>query len=314
MSIVLNKISNIYKNPVDALVTNIRYQNYDSSVFRFFSEERADSLDFNYFSQSIDAIKQIVLSSACLAVDPRPYYKRLRRVEANQVLDSTKFNHTERGSFVVRLSCDVRAVEDLDLFKDASQGSVVRRTFENVHASARAIVDAIARDEVEGLIDAAKSEKRPVISANFCDALAALLEDRGQNSVELSTMFSLKIPPPPKELKPAKLVSNLSNLVAEIARDLKDEERPETDTFVGTVEELQGEKGGDGRRSGTVILALLLNDTEMVKARVYLDADHYAIADSAHMSRLGYVQIKGTLHPGRQPRRLSDIEQFKLVD
>ena len=72
--------------------------------------------------------------------------------------------------------------------------------------------------------------------------------------------------------------------------------------------------GSDGRRYGEVVLTLLLDDGEKVMARAHLDSDQYIIADKAHMADNEFVLIKGRLHPGRQPRSLSDIISFNILD
>ena len=59
--------------------------------------------------------------------------------------------------------------------------------------------------------------------------------------------------------------------------------------------------GDDGRRSGDVILALLLPEGESIKVKAVLDQTAYAKADQAHMTDGMYVQVSGKLHPGRQP-------------
>jgi 5-carboxymethyl-2-hydroxymuconate isomerase len=62
-----------------------------------------------------------------------------------------------------------------------------------------------------------------------------------------------------------------------------------------------------------VILSLLTSDGEQVRARASLNADQYDQADKAHMKDGAFVKVKGKLHPGRQPRHLSDIQSFELL-
>ncbi|PIZ49252.1 MAG: hypothetical protein COY42_04415, partial [Armatimonadetes bacterium CG_4_10_14_0_8_um_filter_66_14] len=99
--------------------------------------------------------------------------------------------------------------------------------------------------------------------------------------------------------------------IDEVHRALRPGEEENEDTFVGTVERLDGEMQPDGRRAGEVVLALLLPDAETVRARTSLSADQYADADKAHMTDNAYVKVKGRLHPGRQPRSLTDVATFE---
>jgi hypothetical protein len=101
--------------------------------------------------------------------------------------------------------------------------------------------------------------------------------------------------------------------IEEVRRELRSKEQHLEDVFPGTVERLDGEMGQDGKRSGEVILSLLSPDGEQVRVRANLDAQQYEQADKAHMTDGAYVKVTGKLHPGRQPRQLSDIKSFELM-
>ena len=94
---------------------------------------------------------------------------------------------------------------------------------------------------------------------------------------------------------------------------LRSNEQHLEDVFPGTVERLDGEMGADGKRAGEVILSLLTPDGEQVRARASLTALEYEQADKAHMTDGAYIKVTGKLHPGRQPRQLSDIKSFELM-
>ena len=79
------------------------------------------------------------------------------------------------------------------------------------------------------------------------------------------------------------------------------------------MERLDGEMGSDGRRAGEVILSLFTSESEIVRVRANLNAEQYAQADEAHMTEGAFVKVVGKLHPGRQPRQLSDIKSFELM-
>ena len=99
--------------------------------------------------------------------------------------------------------------------------------------------------------------------------------------------------------------------IEEVRRELRSTEKDQQDTFIGTVERLDGEMTGSGRRSGEVILALLV-DGESVRTRTSLDPEEHEKADKAHMTDGSYVQITGRLRSGRQPRLLTNVSSFEL--
>ena len=82
--------------------------------------------------------------------------------------------------------------------------------------------------------------------------------------------------------------------------------------WVGRVSALHGE-AVDGNVAGDVVLALQGSDNELLKTRVYLEADDYATACDAHRDD-HYVQVRGKLHLGRRLHRLKDASHFKDME
>jgi len=102
--------------------------------------------------------------------------------------------------------------------------------------------------------------------------------------------------------------------IEEVRRALRSKQQHVEDVFPATVERLDGEMGPDGKRAGEVILRLLTADgDDLVRARANLTAEQYRQADEAHMLDGAFVKVTGKLHPGRQPRQLSDITSFELL-
>ena len=97
-------------------------------------------------------------------------------------------------------------------------------------------------------------------------------------------------------------------------RGLRPIEKNIVETYIGTVERLEGEMYPDGRRSGNVVLAILPSgEGETIRARTILNADDYSLADRAHMTSGAYVRITGRLRPGRQPRQITEMTQFEVL-
>ena len=80
------------------------------------------------------------------------------------------------------------------------------------------------------------------------------------------------------------------------------------------METLNGDVGEDDRRSGEVMLALLLEDEEVVRARAVLGPDEYARAVAAHEKGRAYVMVKGVLQRGTRVGYLKTVESFHLVE
>ncbi|MEZ5576904.1 MAG: hypothetical protein R3F44_15290 [Candidatus Competibacteraceae bacterium] len=113
--------------------------------------------------------------------------------------------------------------------------------------------------------------------------------------------------------KPLRIQRDYFGRIEEVRRELRPVSGHTTDTFIGTVEDLCGEMGEDGQRSGEVILALLLREGETTQARVTLSAEAYRKAYQAHGIEGAYVEVTGNLQQGRQPRTMTALSRFELL-
>ena len=166
----------------------------------------------------------------------------------------------------MRVSCPVHALEDeTQIPLGLEDKSFVRLVFENVHDASLAVVRAIVSDQVSRLADDVLASEKPLISANFCDALAQVA-DASDRMSEVNFRWSPIIRRP--ETRPIKISSEYTSRLEDLSMRLRKEDAPEEEVFVGTVERLDGQIGRDGRRAGEVILALLQRDeTSTVRAR-----------------------------------------------
>ena len=153
------------------------------------------------------------------------------------------------------------------------------------------------------------------MSSNLCEALTRFEDSSLKNSVEIGITWAAAIPKPANEGRVSiiRIQHDYFPRIEEVRRELRSKEQHLEDVFPGTVERLDGEMGPNGKRSGEVILSLLSPDGEQVRVRANLDAAQYEQADKAHMSDGAFVKVMGKLHPGRQPRQLSDIKSFELM-
>ncbi len=274
------------------------------------------SLPLPFAGAMVQSVQQLLLACASSVLVPLKRHPRLNRAEAVQFLETARFGQTQRGSFVLNVSCPVQAIEAQGvLFPDEKDLPFVRRATLCLQRSLSGLVGAIENDTLDRFIEAAKASATPLISANFCEALTQLEDETLKNSVEIGVAWAGSIPRPP-ELEPQTVVrvqNEYFSRIEEVRRELRSGEQATQDVFIGTVESLNGEMGEDRQRSGEVVLSLLLPEGDRVRARASLNARQYAEADKAHMTEGSYVKVAGTLHPGRQPRQLLELRLFELI-
>ena len=315
--LAVEKLAVLEGRPLPAVLRALQEVNDDTLRFRIGTQRDDEkTLPLAFAGSIVSGAQQLLLAAACTVLKPQSHHPRLSRNEAQQLIEASQFRHTEPGSFVVKVSCPVNALDvQAPLFPGEPDAPFVRRTTLTVKRALRELVTAIEADTLPQLVENAIAAATPLISSNLCEALTRFEDDGLKNSLDVEISWAVSTPPPAGEaaLVPIRFQRDYFPRIEEVRRALRSAEQHQEDTFIGTVERLDGEIGADGRRAGEVILALLLTDGETVRARTNLTADQYAAADSAHMTDGAYIKVAGKLNPGRQPRSLTDIVSFEQI-
>ncbi|WP_157205462.1 hypothetical protein [Methylomonas koyamae] len=289
----------------------------DTLRFRVFSSQSADrSLPLGFATTLVSGVQQLLKASACTVMRPRVHHPRLTFSEAQQLIEKSRFGHTEPGSFVLRVSCPVHALDVQGELPSDDENSLpfVRRVTVSLKRGMEQLIRAIETDSLDRLVESVKAESAPLISSNLCEALNQFYDESLENGLDVSFEWSVSEPVAIKDSlkRPLRFQQDYFGRIEEVRRELRDSEGHTTDTFIGTVERLSGEMGEDGKRAGEVILNLLIQG-ESIRAKAILSSDQYYEADRAHMTEGAYIQVRGKLQPGRQPRQMSELSQFKLI-
>jgi len=301
-----------------AIIQDLLAPNADT--LRFAIEGRTANAGYLSLSGGIDLLegaKRALLSSACSVLSPVPHHPKLSRTEADQLLDSSRLNHTERGSFVVSISCPLSAVDTspatLEIFDSDLSFDFTRRTTSLLMRSTERLVQAIRFDTVHQIFENNLDE--PVISANLCDAILRIMEPISEDdNFRLSASWAPVLPiqshnPPPTTVR---VEREYFKSIEDIRDRLMPRITPKVDRYFGTVETLNGSMGSDNRRSGDVTLVLFY-ENEPIKVRADLTCEQYRLADQAHMGGKVII-IKGTLQEGKRVHRITEIKDFSLAD
>lgn len=283
--------------------------------FRVFHDGNDSALPLAFAASFVSSTERLIKSAASTVLRPRVHHPRLGFSEAIQLVEKSRFGQTENGSFVIRVECPINAMEVQGSLTDDDDTPFVRQVTSTLQTALFQLTSAIEADQLDRLVDELKQAASPLVSSNLCEALVGMHDDSVDNSLDVAIDWSpLKSVPSRVPHGRVRIQRDYFARIDEVQRELKSVESHYEDTFVGTVERLEGELGPDGRRSGPVMLSLLLPDEgETVRARVVLSADDYALADRAHMTNGAYVVVQARLRPGRQPRQLTDVHRFELL-
>lgn len=316
VNLVIDKMCELTGASRNSLVAKLLSIRDDVLRLRVFNGANDYDVPLSFASSLITNAEKLLKAAACTVLRPRAHHPRLSLSEANQLIEKSRFGQTERGSYVVKVSCPLNALEvqgSLEL--SDSDAPFVRQVTLSLNQALQQLTSAIEADSIDSLVSRIRTSSSPLVSSNLCEALSGMHDDQMDNSLDLSFDWSLlRHLPPQTRSQPIRIQRDYFARVEEIRRELRSVEREQQDTFIGTVERLDGEMGDDGRRSGAVVLAVLLaEEGESVRARTVLTPEQYSIADQAHMTNGAYVRVTGRLRPGRQPRQLTDITDFGIV-
>ncbi|QIE28807.1 hypothetical protein SBC1_69090 (plasmid) [Caballeronia sp. SBC1] len=315
--LALSKLADLQGMTLADLIQLAAISRDDSIYYRVTSSGAVDDgLPLSFAASLLLGAEQILLASACTVLRPQTHHPRLHRAEATQLAGHARFGHTERGSFVVRVSCPVDAMEtpslpDLTHTKE----SFVRRTMLTARNGVRQLVKAIEEDTLSRFVDSQRAAASPIVSSNLCEALTRLHNDDVRNNIDMSFRWATTVALPQDATAGETITirSDYFGRIDDVRQELRAVERDRDDVFIGTVEHLNGEFSIEGNRAGEVVVALLLREGEIIKARVLLDQEQYARAVTAHLDDRALVRIAGRLRPGRQPRTMTDVTSFVLI-
>lgn len=311
---VIARLAELEQRDPDAVLMDLQWP--DADVLRV----RVDNRDTAGGQLSLAAdvalregARRALLASACSVVHPVAVHPRMSRGEAEALLAACRAGPTEVGSYIVKIVCPLLAVEQQ---VDAAATPFTRRTTTHLMRATAELVDSIERSDVEVYLD--RHAERPRVSWNLCDALLRMQPDRGDGQLELSTTWAAhpRVPAPTESEAPSRVAIKAEYMpeierAAQLLRPSPSGRRDEM--MVGTVETLNGVVGADGRRSGEVIFALLLPDSEPLRVRAALDPEQYAVAMQAHQSGRVYVSMIGVLHRGPRIGRVDPLYSLRPV-
>lgn len=317
IELAISKVAELQGKTIGAIVAEIQEIKDDTLRFRVIDTRNEDSfIPLSYAVSAINGAKELFISAACSVLKPQAHHPRMNRTEALELIEKSRFRHTEKGSFVLKVSSPLKAVDiQANLFSDENM-PFVRQTTLTINKGLNELVMAIQADTLTSLVDEIKEGKNAYISSNLCKAITNFQEEHDDFDLWVDFNFAATLPMPAaiSVTKEIKIQKDYFSRIDDVRRDLRntEQQKKKEDVFMATVEHLAGEIGDDGLRSGEIILNLLQED-EIIKAKTVLNSTHYIEADKAHMTSGAYIRIKGKLHPGNQPRNLTDVTLFELI-
>lgn len=305
---VAQRLSELEERSILEIANDLLNPDADTVRFRISDPSISSDLSLLKGIEILDGARKSLLAAAHSILAPVQYHPRLSRREAKEFVDQCRLKQTEHGSFVVAIACPLDAVDADGLLEGID--SFTRQTTKVLMESLDRIESCIEADQ-EASLTLVENGKVP-ISANLCDAIAKLEPPSERGFVEISTTWASTKPNGnmPKR-KVVRFAEDHFNVIRDVGTRLRPNHEAEVASFAGQVETLDGDLNEAGRRYGEVVLDLLV-ENELVRTRVQLEPDDYAVADAAHMNGKPVI-VRGELHRGRRTHRLSKVTKFETV-
>ncbi|MFO1044174.1 MAG: hypothetical protein U0941_20510 [Planctomycetaceae bacterium] len=307
----VERLMEFEKRSAANIVTDL--MNYDADVLRFrVASSRAEKGTIPLF-QAIDLLagaRQSLLAAAHSVLTPRKHHPKLSRTEAVQLLEACQLGKTEQRSFVVSITCPMRAVDQEQAGLEEPQLPFARRTTSLLTRALADLDQAIEEDRINSVIDA----ETPIVSANLCEALLKMRPAEADGILEFipSWAASEPIEPGPHALRRSIIFSNDEfERIEDIYRQLQPAEESLTRLWIAFVDELRGTEGDAGAREGEVVLTIF-DDDQLVRARATLSKEQYQTAYEAH-NPTRPLMVRGHLNRGPRVSRLTQIAELRLA-
>lgn len=183
---LFGKLGDITGQKQENLVTKIAALKDDVLRLRVFFDGNDSSLPLSFAATLIQNTEKLLKAAACAVLRPRIHHPGLSLLEANQLVEKARFQHTENGSFILKVACPVNSMEiqgNLDI--DEFDSPFVRQVTLALQSSLFKLISAIEADTLDGLVSDLKSQSAPLISSNLCEALSAMHDEVVENSLDV---------------------------------------------------------------------------------------------------------------------------------
>ncbi len=308
---VLKNLSMVERRPISPIVEDISSNRVD--ILRF----KPDHPDFQGGSMPVEQavkfmahIQQMLLSSACSAIEPRESYPTRKPDKANEYMSKVRFGQTERGSYVVTLrspvSPELRTVQATlsGEVEDPFERRVVVRLIRALSEARNAAVDASETGDFEAF----ERRVHAGVNANLCDALSGVFNDLNIDLLHINTSWAPSRRPPKEVEGDITLPSDIAPLLTEAGRYFKRTAPQDNFEVKGIVVKLDRP---DQDTPGMVTVDSVIDD-DLRKVRLELDDVDYECAIQAHKD-YSIIRCEGELQRRGRIYRLENPRKFRMV-
>jgi hypothetical protein len=271
-------------------------------------DSRDGTISLEQGHQLIAQARSQLLAAACSAVSARQYFASRKPAQAVDYMSKARLAQSERGSYVIAVRSPVpphfHFEEDSEEVTPFS-----RRAVETLATGLVTLLDASNAALQDGNVDRENIAQMGV-SANLCDAMATMLMGDGRRSVEVSFSYARTRNPSSGIPRSARFISELSPVISEIGRDLRETATREDFELIGFVTDLSR---GPSDELGTATIQGLV-DNQFKRVEVQAESHDYAILASANTGKRPIACVGELIKEQGRTFRLRNARAFQIVE
>jgi hypothetical protein len=293
------------------ILTDLSFSNAD--VIRISSDvaESADgTIPIEDAVTLVQKARDAVLAAACSAIEPRAYFAPRKFDQALDYVRKVKMGQTERGSYTVTVVSKVAPIlQPPELLLGEAEEPYERRVVRTFDTGISRIRAAAEEAAASGRLDSFEDGIPAGVSANLCNALVGMIEDREfVRGLEFSFSWSrtrpLQVEAPPRIF----IGSDSFPVIEEAGRRLREISPQEEFELVGIVVKLdRGPEEQIGR-----VTALGFIDNRPHSVRMELAIEDYSKATIAHDDRK-LIQVRGNLFKEGRSYVLKEPRGLRII-
>jgi hypothetical protein len=258
------------------------------------------------------ATRELVLAAACSAHTHRAYFPRRKPPRAVEYVRQVNLAAPEAGSFVVVLESPLPSSFAQQPMPEISSGSLEDEPFERtalltLATAGMSIRKSIGISTARGSVERFAEHVEAGVNANYCDALATMLEEGPGRDLSIAFSWSTSRPvsrPVPSQLSFSK---NDAQVLRAAARFLKERAPVAGFELAGQIVKLET---ADLAMGGSVTVAGLVDDA-IRQVQFSVDAEDYQRAIEAHQNER-IVSVEGELVKEGRSFRLRNPRMFSV--
>lgn len=251
-----------------------------------------------------EGFKKMLSAVACQVIEPKPFYKKLHKSEAELLLRNCMTGQSEKGSYIIKFYFPSFDSVELPEMPKKNDKPFARRVAEHLMISLKDLVGRVETPADTNAINAP-------FNANFCYGLVEMKPIESKIDIDFQISWSDEIPCDKSIPRKAKIFDSYLPLISKVGERMKPQQEITQTDFIGKITALQGSENETGLMEGDVILALLVDD-ESKKAKTYLTPEFYSHACDAHKKNK-YIRVSGQLQEKPRLSILQEVSTFEIV-